>query len=86
MPLEDFTHGWKSVHVGLEEDRLSLEGLDPWKLKWKSMGEQSIVVPHPSHPHERHQAWVYEIEEAGKLVRFAAGELSNGVWGFYVPA
>jgi hypothetical protein len=85
MPLEDFTPGWKPVHVGIEGDTVSLDGLRPWKLKWKSLGTDSIVVPHPAHLHERHRAWRYEMEEAGKQVTFAAGELSNGVWGFYVP-
>jgi hypothetical protein len=30
--------------------------------------------------------WVYEIEDAGKKVVFAAAELSANVWGFYVLA
>jgi hypothetical protein len=30
--------------------------------------------------------WVYELRSGGKTVKFAAGEFSNGVWGFYVPA
>ena len=29
---------------------------------------------------------VYEIDVEGRRVRFAAGEFSNGIWGFYVPA
>jgi len=85
MPLEAYTPGWTPVHVGIEGDRVSLNGLNPWKLKWQRLGEESIVVPHPSHRQERHLAWVYEVESSGKRVKFAAGELSNGVWGFYLP-
>jgi hypothetical protein len=29
--------------------------------------------------------WLYEIDNAGKKIVFAAGELSANVWGFYVP-
>ncbi|MDT4329940.1 hypothetical protein ACQE3E_03945 [Methylomonas sp. MED-D] len=85
MPLDTFTPGWKPVHVGVEGDGVSILGLKLWKFKWQSVGQEPIVVPHPSYLHERHQAWVYEVETSSKVVRFAAGELSNGVWGFYVP-
>jgi hypothetical protein len=85
MPLDTFTPGWKAAHVGIEGDSVSFHGIKPWKLEWQSIGQEPIIVPHPSHPHEQHQAWVYEVESSGKRVRFAAGELSNGVWGFYVP-
>jgi hypothetical protein len=27
----------------------------------------------------------YELNLQGRAIRFAAGELSNNVWGFYVP-
>ena len=86
MPLEEFSPGWRSVHVGMEGDRVALDGLSLWKCKWQRIGEEPVVVPHPSHPQERQLAWVYEVENQGKRVKFAAGELSNGVWGFYVPA
>lgn len=86
MPLEEFTPGWVSVHVGIEGDCVSLQGLNPWKCNWHHLADEPIVVPQPSHPHERHRAWVTEIENSGKMIQFAAGELSNGVWGFYVSA
>jgi hypothetical protein len=41
---------------------------------------------HPTYPNQTHQYDIYEIGDAERPVRFAAGELSNGVWGFYVPA
>lgn len=74
MPLNTFPPGWKPVHVGVEGDSVSLHGLKPWKLKWQSISQEPIIVPHPSHHHERHQAWVYEIESSGKRARFAAGD------------
>jgi hypothetical protein len=85
MPLEDFTPGWQMIHVGLEGSSVSLDDVNPWEHSWTQLSEESIVVPHPSHPQERHRAWVYEVEGQSKRVRFAAGELSNGVWGFYLP-
>jgi hypothetical protein len=30
--------------------------------------------------------FVYEMTGSAPPIRFAAGEFSNGVWGFFVPA
>ena len=79
------TPGWKHVSIGLAGHRVLLGGLDPWQLKWHAMEEPPITVAHPSYPRERHQMWVYELRSGREAVKFAAGEYSNGVWGFYVP-
>ncbi len=87
MQPEVFTPGWDPVHVGLEGAALSIGGINPWmhSKEWQLVQDEHIVVPHPAYPHERHRAWVYEITSSGQTTRFAAAELSNGVWGFYVP-
>jgi hypothetical protein len=84
--MADITPGWEHVAIGLEGDKVSLSGLNPWQLKWHALEEPPITVAHPSYPHQRHPMWVYELHTEGKTVKFAAGEFSNGVWGFYVPA
>lgn len=48
------------------------------------MGDR-IEVPHPSYPSQRHMLGVWSIDTEHGPVRFAAGELSNGVWCFYEP-
>lgn len=83
--MTDITPGWKFVYIGFEGDSVSLDGLDPWKLKWHSLDWAKITVAHPSYPQERHSMTMYELRDTGKVVKFAAGEFSNGVWGFYVP-
>ncbi len=75
--------GWRDVHVGFERDGLRLGGLGVWDEPWREVGTGPVTLPHPAHPHQRHSFWIYEI--GGPPVRFAAGELSNGVWGFYLP-
>jgi hypothetical protein len=83
--MSDVTPGWKRVAIGLEGDEVSLDGLNPWQLEWHALNEPSITVAHPSYPRERHTMDVYELRAGGKAARFAAGEFSNGVWGFYIP-
>lgn len=87
MQLDDFTDGWEPVHVGPEGAALSIGGLNPWLHvhEWRRAQQEFIVVRHPAHRHERHRVWVYTVTINGRTTRFAAGELSNGVWGFYVP-
>jgi len=79
------TPGWRFVAIGLDGAAISLAGLNPWQLKWRRLDEPAITVAHPSHPEQRHQMWIYELRNKNRTVKFAAGEYSNGVWGFYVP-
>jgi hypothetical protein len=76
--------GWHFVHVGFEDADVTVGGVDPWAFDWRSVGE-SIEVPHPSYPSQRHVLDVWTIDTDHGPVTFAAGELSNGVWCFYEP-
>jgi hypothetical protein len=85
-PVDDITPDWQFIHIGVEGDHVSIQGLNPWSTpNWRWV-EAEIVVAHPSYPHQRHKMNVYEAEsDNGSSVVFAAGEFSNGVWGFFVP-
>lgn len=85
QPHELQSAGWRSVHVGFANDGLTIAGRDIWVETWRPTGEQVLHLPHPAHPGEIHRYEVHEIGIPGFLARFAASELSNGVWGFYVP-
>ena len=50
------------------------------------MQAEAVELPHPAFPNQRHRMFVYEVTNDGRNVRFAAGELSAHVWGFYLPA
>ena len=76
--------GWRDVHIGFEGDELEIGGVKIWQVPWRSMG-QHAMLPHPAYPKQRHRLDVYEAGDAANPIRFATGELSNGVWGFFVP-
>ncbi len=76
---------WRAVHVGFANDGLTIDGADIWKQKWRRTGEPGLQLPHPAWPNQRHDFDIYEIDGPDGPVRFATGELSNSVWGFYVP-
>lgn len=75
---------WKPVGVVAAGQPIKIGGLDPWQHEWRSLKRPALALPHPSYPHQRHRMDIYEIASAGRKVVFAAGELSAGVWGFYV--
>jgi hypothetical protein len=83
-PTTPVTPGWRLVgRILADGEPISLDGLDPWKHDWRSVDVPPIVVAHPQYPNQRHDMAVYEIAR-DRAVRFAAGEFSNGAWGFYL--
>ena len=77
---------WKTIGVVAAGGEIMVGGLNPWTLEWFSVEEEPpLLLPHPWYPDQRHQMYVYEISSGERRVRFAAGELSASVWGFYVP-
>ena len=77
---------WKTVGAIIEGEPIMVSGVNPWNHKWQEAGGQRVRLPHPSYPDQMHEMNVFEIETGGRVVTFAAGELSASVWGFYVPA
>jgi len=76
---------WKLLSAVVEAEFLEIEGVDVWMAKWVKLDVGILEVPHPSYPQQRHKLWPHYIETDGLTILFAAGELSNGVWCFYVP-
>ena len=75
---------WRPAGVVVEGQPIAIEGRNVWDHRWARTGE--VDLPHPSYPEQRHRMIIYEMEAEGRAVVFAAGELSPGVWGFFVPA
>jgi len=74
--------GWQAAHVGFENDDLEIDGLPIWSLPWRP--EPGVVtLAHPAHPGQLHRFDIYSVDDGMRATRFAAAELSNGVWGFY---
>jgi hypothetical protein len=82
--VDQLDDGWRFVSIGFEGDRTDIGGVNPWDVEWISTGGR-ITVAHPSYPHQRHTMFTYEVAGSRPTIVFAAGEFSNGVWGFFVP-
>ncbi len=80
----DVDPGWRLASIGFEGQSADVGGVDPWSVTWTADSGR-ITVAHPSYPSQRHVMTVYEVAGSAPPIRFAAGEFSNGVWGFFVP-
>lgn len=76
---------WRVAHIGFIEDGAKIGGIEVWKETWRRVDSPRVILPHPAYPNQRHGYGIFEIGDERRPVRFAAGELSAGVWGFYVP-
>lgn len=76
---------WREAAIGYGIDSIEVGGLDVWKEEWRSVDAPEVMLPHPAYPKQIHSYKIYEIGDARHPVRFATAELSNQVWGFYVP-
>ena len=77
------TVGWRSVGIVFDGDPIDLDGVNPWQHSWRDTGE-IVWMRHPSYPTQLHDMPEYTIVADGREITFAAGELSNTVWGFYL--
>lgn len=77
---------WKAVDVVIEGHPIDVGGINPWDYEWRRVESDRLELPHPAYPSQLHAMNVYEIDGPDGAVRFATGELSANVWGFYLPA
>jgi hypothetical protein len=76
---------WKYAHIGMPHQPFEINGLNVWTETWRPLESPPLRLPHPAYPNQIHDYEIYEIGDPVDAVTFAAGELSNMVWGFYLP-
>ncbi|MCW0483668.1 hypothetical protein [Gaoshiqia sediminis] len=72
---------WKHKKTVPDGEKCKLNGINVWDYKWIPT-QNSIIVKDPLYKQD-HKMQIFEIKTDNKTVTFAAGEFSNGVWGFY---
>ena len=64
------------------DGQCKLFGVNIFDYNWQTTGKR-VKVKDPIY-HQDHTFEVWQVEIDGQIHRFAAGEFSNCVWGFYL--
>lgn len=73
---------WKYLGSCIDGERFEVEGVDVWSREWIRCPGELAEIRDPLYNEPRTFS-VYELALVGHRFRFAAGEFSNCVWGFY---
>ena len=74
---------WNFSKTITDNEPYFIQNVNIWDKKWDNTGEK-IYIKDPLH-NQNYTFEVYEIENNGKRILFAAGEFSNNIWGIYEP-
>lgn len=75
---------WVYHDIGIERTTKRINGVNIWSYHWNDSAEQPFEAPHPQYPNQRHLFRCYTVRAKGKVIEFAASEVSNLVWCIYV--
>lgn len=74
---------WQYECISTEGTPLEIDGVNVWEAKWVKSNLKSFSASHPSYPRQNHEMLPYKIEENGKSINIAVGEVSPNVYVFY---
>lgn len=75
---------WRYVGSCADGEPFALAGTDVWSVAWTPCQGGKATVRDPLYQ-QRFEFPVYDLPTRAGPLRFAAGEFSNGIWGFYRP-
>lgn len=79
--------GWRFIGTS-GEGLFSVSGVDVWRHQWHRKPLEVANVSDPSGEPRQFPVYsisVYDLVMGDRNVTFAADEISNGEWAFYVP-
>lgn len=75
---------WQFSGIAMDTQAFLIQGLDVWAFQWQRVGGEFAEVSDPLYGRP-HTFEVHTITDGTQTVKFAAGEFSASVWGFYLP-
>jgi hypothetical protein len=75
---------WKFLGRCLDGNTFLINGVNVWSSSWQNVSGEQAHVKDPLYGQD-FSFQVYTITDGERLIKFAAGEFSNMVWGFYIP-
>lgn len=74
---------WQFAGSSKEGEAFQIKGVNIWDRGWQVVPGQEAHVNDPVYG-QGYIFRVFTIQDENEKIEFAAGEFSNGVWGFYV--
>lgn len=74
---------WRFAGSSNEGEAFQIRGVNVWDQGWQVSAGEEAHVNDPVYG-KSFIFRVYTIHDGDEKIEFAAGEFSNGVWGFYV--
>lgn len=74
---------WQFFHSVVDGEVLIIDGINVWDHQWIDL-RLTLTIKDPIYG-QTHAFSIYEITGPETTIRFAAGEFSNLIWGFYLP-
>lgn len=81
MSLPKNSLSWQFAGACTDGQCFKIDDINVWKYPWQQLNDVAQVKD--PHYGQDFSFSVYQIEQYGKVLVFAAGEFSNNVWGFY---
>ncbi len=75
---------WKFVGHCADGDTFLIGDINVWTRTWHPVQGEKAEVLDPLYG-QSFSFPVYILEDGSRRIRFAAGEFSNNIWGFYLP-
>jgi len=75
---------WKFSGHCFDGETFLIEEVNVWSRHWEAVPDETAEIKDPLY-HQDFIFPVYYLTEGNKQIKFAAGEFSNQVWGFYIP-
>ena len=76
---------WKFIGSGMDSASFFINEVDVWKHEWVAIPGGNAQVKDPLYGQD-FTFDVWSIPSAPSVPRFAAGEFSNCMWGFYLES
>jgi hypothetical protein len=86
MTLNQAAPAWTFAGAVGSSEPFAINGIDVWQHKWQSVEGAPRAAVRDPHYGQSYEMDVYRITDGSHSVVFAAGEFSNGIFGFYVSA
>ncbi len=73
---------WQFAGSSRQKEKFEIRGVEVWDGGWQAVPGQEAHVHDPVYGKE-FDFPVYRIQNGEETIEFAAGEFSDGEWGFY---